>query len=983
MPFDPKLSAPSLDPCAVEAELVNALEREDAYGASWVQAGAGTGKTQGTRLWLEKIKKPYAWIQLDPSDEDPLLFLQQLCKAIKPLLRPETQLAQLFPKGIVSPDRHCEFIWDQVVGALQAESVLVLDDAHVIKQWRAHPLLHHILTQQHQRLQIVVLSRACAPQAYAREVVNRQIRLLGPKHLVWGVAQLQRWLLLRWGITTAESDFLEDLLQISQGQAGILALLDILELRRSGASLERAARHIELSSLMEGALLAQLSARDLEILRWLACLGSFPEHWLDDLDIPESVRACIQSWSQSRSVLTRLEHSPGEFRFHPLLCELLKRGTPRLHKADASLRTALIERCALDGRLADALELSRHAQDWRRYWQFLESLGLGWIQKGQLGQLGRCLDAMPQREVERLEGASLSLFRSALLLHQHPAKAYEQGMDAVRRACLSSGGSPEIWALGLETAASSVIAGGQGLALLEEIADEVRKVIGTRSFEQYPSSIRLRALKAGVISSMLADARIPLKPLFSATCAALDASQDIELQADVLSSMMRIVALHGLAELYEPVALRLANLEALATSPTAKTAVLNAKSSQFLALGRRADCVNAAVSTLSGYSEQTPSVWRIEVLCIGTYGCLAGQNLDGARRLCETLEELTKTVEYQSVAHHWHLHAGAIAAHDGDWEASRHHLEQCVHCSDMYGYPFMQIIARSVLLVTALELGMYELAERTLAEGDEILARVHMPLAHNVHEGSKTYFAMATMPAAEARLAYERLFALMERTNNYGLALDLLPQYARFLKFALEHKIRTDLVRAIIARAPAFPKRRPHPDWPSLYEVKVLGGFDLRINGESGRARLTSSGRRFELLTFLLWKGGRGVSHQEFHQYIWPYIEGQKRFKRTMKLALSRLREDLGREDAILDEDEQISLNPELWSYDAWELEAELAKAGPSARLDMLLRLQRGFVGPTALPESVCELVPNRGGMDFGPEPLLTWIELSPDEPGA
>lgn len=975
--FIPKLSAPRLHPHAVETELVRKLGSLDDFGAHWIFGGAGSGKTQGVRLWLDRVQSPFAWIQLDSFDNDPLLFLEHLCLAIEPLLEPGAQLPGFFSQGRLALDRHFEFLWDLTLRSLAQPSILVLDDAHLIEDWFAHPVLHHLLTQLHVKLHLVVISRSAVPDSYAREVVNRELRVLGPEYLVWGATQVEGWLRSRWGIRRPSKRLVGTLIEISQGGAGVISLLDVEGLRTSGASLEHAAEQVELSSLMESSLSDKLASTDMEALRWLACLGSFPEVWLEKLSFSSEVKHCISEWKRHSSVLIRLDRDESEFRFHPLFAEIIRTGEPELHPELAELRGALVDCAASEGRVFDAVELSRESRDWTRYWILIQRAGCDWIQHGQVGLLHRALASVPEERLCTWDGPLLSLFRAASLLHVEPPRTYALGLDAAQRAGRQDG---RIWAMGLALAASSVVGGGQSLSLLGKVAEELNHHIGSEWFVSLPSSLRLHALKAGLIASMLATDEVPLNVLFEQINLALDCSEDVDLQAEVVSSMMRIVALHGLAEFYEATALHLARLESVAKTPTAKTAIYNAKTSQFLALGRKSDCVQAANATLAGYSEQSPSIWKIEVLCIGAYCCLSEQDLKQGTRLCGELERLADKVQFQSAALHWHLHAAAISAHQHDLEKSLYHYKQAVMCSDNYGYPFMQITSRAGLIVIALELGQVALGERLLLEGDEILGRCNMPFAERIHAGTRAYVAMCTQPVEMARASFEALFRLMRESNSYALALDLLPQYPNFLKFALEHEIQIDLVRDIIARAPLFPKHRPHRAWPSLYEVKVLGGFNLIVNGESQRDRFATSGRRFELLTFLLWKGGRGVSHDFCYRYIWPYIEGPKRLKRVMRAALSRLREDLGREDAILDIDGVISLNPELWSYDAWEMEAQLEQEEEHVRMQKLLLLRRGFVGPTPFPPGLRSLIPGNGGIDYGPEPLLKWLGFVPQK---
>lgn len=945
--------------------------------AHWLCASAGAGKTQGVRLWVENGGRPYAWIQLDASDRDPFRFLEGLFAATMPLMDSEREHPSIFPQGRFSLERHCEFLWEHLLDSLRMPSILVLDDAHLIGPWSRHPALHHLLRHPHPRLHLVVVSRKDPSQAYARELVNQKTRLVAPQAFVWQLPHLRAWLRRRWQIREPEPDLLQALLEISQGNAGVLSLLDIDALRKSGVCLKNAVKQLELASVMEHSLGSQMNGGERQVLSWLACLGSFPEVWLSKLNFPEGVMDRVRSWVHEGSVIMRLDSGTQELRFHPLWAELLRSATPKPDQTLPDLYARIIDACVAEDRPLDAMALARHTQDWPRYWEQLAKEGVRWIERGQTRRLSQALAVIPAKTLSALDGPVVSLLLAADALDREPATAYSLALQAVSQ---SRQGTfvPSVWAMAIAFAASSVVGGGQSLARLEPIAQALDESIETTWFAELSPDQRLNALKGGVIALLSAATKLRIDKLFEQTHLALGASENVELRAEVLSAMMRVVALHGLAQFFEPVALGLREIQSLAQSPCAQTALENARVSQYLALGLKSECVSAADATLKGYAKDAPSVWKAEVLCIAAFSCLSSGLIARAHRYCKELEVLARPGRSKSASLHWHLHAGALAAHEGTLAQAMAHFELGVKHADDYGYPFMQIVTRCVLMVTKLESEDLKGAQRLLREGDEILRNCDVPFAQRVHAGSLAYFNMKVGSVLQAKQAFERVFDLMRASDSYSLGLDLLPQNQQFLSFALERDIQPDTVETIVRRAPFYPAKRPHPRWPSLFEVQVLGGFELRINGQCARARFASSGSRFAMLTALLWEG-RGLDLQRCETELWGYQRDKMRRRRAMQMALRRLREDLGREDAIVELDGVLQLNPELWSFDAWELNTKLQAASTAERSALLTKVERGFVGPTPIPEGMRHRVPQRGGRDFGPAPLLPWI-FSRDE---
>lgn len=976
MSSSPKLSAPTLHANIVPTRVLKEMGTPERFDGHWLFAGPGAGKTQLARLWVEQVGRPYAWLQLAPQDKDPLLFLEQLRLALQPLVLPHIVLPSFAPQSGVSLQRHCEYLWQMLLDTLRAPCVIVLDDAHQVSDWPKHPVLDALMTGLDARAHLLVLSRTDIDDHYVREVINRRIQRVGPALFQWQTPQLKAWAKQRWGLLDIDDSAADAILKLSRGRAAILALLDIQTLvQDSSARRKKAAKQLELSELMESSLLARLRPEERASLFWLACLDSFPRRWLHTLGFPAAVQACVDLWQQNSSVVHTLERDRGELRFHPLFAEIL-RGTTNADRSDPTgLCERIIDACIKQERHFDAISLCRHTESWHKYWELLQRVGLNWIAQGQIGSLAQALSDLPERVLQQLAGPSLSLFLAAVNLGYQPRLAYSQALDALE----ASHGIPELralWAYALAFTANAVIASGYHMGYIQPVIDALDGAIEAPWFSELPAQLRLVALMAGVIASMAGQERPPMQTLYRETERAMLECPDIELQAAIVAALARVVFLHGLPEYAEAVEQHILRIEGHDHSLAAELSLLHAKTTYHLTNGNYLAGLNAARTLWTKSSNDQPAIWYIEILASGAFCAANVHDLESTKALLKPMLAQRRLGKDANILANMHgpVYLGCIAGHEGRWTDAYTEYSKAKQSADEYRYSLMQVGTRCCLAMVCLELGKEQEANMLLKELDlQGIATTH-PLNRRLKAFLQAFLSLRSGPLDKARSQVKHLLEDMARSNSYVQVTSMLPHYAEFLSFALHHNIKPKLVHEIIRRGPIYPKKRPHPAWPSYIEVEVLGRFRIHINGQDARRKLVSSGRRFELLTALLWWGGQGLSYDQCIQWIWHYIPDRARAIRSIKTALRRLNDDLGRDDAVLDEQGKISINPELWTYQAMKLHEALLTQGP--RPELLNQLNRGFIGPTPIPPGMRKVVPSKGAIDFGPKPLLNFLGL-------
>ena len=167
-----KLHVPHLQPVFVpRPRLVEGLDEGLARGLVLVCAPAGFGKTALLADWARRGKRPVAWLSLDTGDNDLTRFWRHAATALDQLLPGiARRVAPSF--GSAAPPSF-EGLVTALINELatqpgEAETVLILDDYHLIDAQSVHASLMFLLDHRPPALHVLLASRMDPPLALAR-----------------------------------------------------------------------------------------------------------------------------------------------------------------------------------------------------------------------------------------------------------------------------------------------------------------------------------------------------------------------------------------------------------------------------------------------------------------------------------------------------------------------------------------------------------------------------------------------------------------------------------------------------------------------------------------------------------------------------------------------------------------------------------------------------------------------------------------------
>lgn len=179
---------PRLAPSLIgRPNLIDQLNAAAAVGAVWVSAPAGAGKTTAVVQWLKAKRKSAAWLRIDPSDNDPGVLLPSIAGSFAPFLRESPEGIAYGPEHRAQLARFARYFFRQLFANLKRVVTWVIDNAQDTDADTLETLIAAAIEEAPANLTIFVISRSEPSERLARQIVHRQLVLVGRDSLKFSV----------------------------------------------------------------------------------------------------------------------------------------------------------------------------------------------------------------------------------------------------------------------------------------------------------------------------------------------------------------------------------------------------------------------------------------------------------------------------------------------------------------------------------------------------------------------------------------------------------------------------------------------------------------------------------------------------------------------------------------------------------------------------------------------------------------------------
>lgn len=935
-----KIARPQVHEVLSRERLFTRLDKSRSRPVTWISAPPGAGKTTLVATYLESRKIGGLWYQIDRDDADPATFCYFVGLAERQLKSHKPPLPLLTPEYLSDLPHYSRRFFRELFARLPRGQVLVLDNfQEVAENCAFHDVVEAGLEQIPEGISMIVISRVDPPQRYSRLVANRRIALLD-----WEIMKLTREETRGIAAISNPTDATEAR-RLHEESGGWCAGL-ILLLENAGRGETHGSRpNPEALQAIFGYFASQLFDRLPESQREaLLQLSFFPRMTISaareithNFDVGKLLESLYRrhlftdrreniSLRTARRTARPSDAAPAEkyvYQFHALFRAFLNQQARNLLTPDQIRDTKrrageLLRVCA---QVEGAFELFCEAGDWDSARSLILDEAEKLVGEGRWKSLVGWIEQMPQQIVNK--DAWLLHWQGVARIASEPVAARMALQEAYKIASLRSD----------RLCAIQSVAGIVETHVLEytdlRACDKWLPILNAAfsgDIEFNSPENEARALAAFLNALVYRDPGHPnIERYVDRALSLFDSNLDANLKTTLAVPLnywgtncgRLAVATHVILTL-EPV------IETSGVTELRKAlfyygamhyySFLVGDSAKALAILERMQ----ALAAETGFAHI--GSWAAH--CVGDV-CARVRDFDGAREWLKRMDQLMSDRLYERA-----MRALFAALWQGMGGANpRIAREEALHSmelADRVGLIPHRFFTVNALLWAASETRDTKELEHWVAYSTELSksTRIELYSPCILAAQARTYCAIGDRVRGEAALRSVLGWA-KDRSHGICAAVFLMAWMRDLCEIALEYGVETDFAKATIRENRYKPSTSSTANWPWPVKLFTLGEFRIVLDDQPLRHSRKSPKRLLLLLKALIAQGSREVPIEQLIDVLWADSEADTAHS-AIAIAIRRLRDLLGRDDAVLLKGGRLSLNRDICWVDTLAFESML-----------------------------------------------------------
>ena len=931
-----KITRPRTPDVLERSRLFHLLDLKRKAPVTWISGPVGSGKTTLVTSYLDARKLLCLWYRLDESDADIATFFYYMglagnkfahrFKKPLPLLTPEYLL------GIPTfTRRYFEELFLRLSSS-RSSSILVFDNYQDVPESSPfHEMIRHGLSNIPEGMNVVILSRSGPPSQLSGLFAKSIMETLDWDELRF-TANESRAMLQAKNRKIAPAA-LKEIYEKTQGWAAGLVLMTSGS--KTGSDIEQLQgdfSHEKIFAYFAGEILNCLDAE----IRDFLLISSF----LPDMSVQNSEK--MTGNQRAGQILSRLsrnnffteKHGVSEphFRYHPLFREFLLSRSREVYPHDRLI--GIMQRAAVllerSGQIEDAVELYRLSEDWKSLIKLILSEAGSLTSQGRLRLLEQWLKSLPPDCIEQEPWLLYWLGVCRM-----PFDLIE-GKDCFNRAFTLFRNRNE--ATGIFLAWSGVVE-----SLIHELGDLrqldpwITILDDLETTYSFPSpEIEARVSSALFFALAMRQPHHPKLPAAKEKALAiLKGKEDSSLKIITAFYLLSfdiwtgdIIEAAHVVEIMRRIADSTKGLSPLAD-------ILASMSDGWLsrATGSLRDSYKTVLEGLDKANESGVHMWDHMLLVMGIGACTDMNDNANAESMIEKFRRtLDQARPFDRYYYHRQLARRFVLANQ--LSAAAIHFQEAHSIAVSMGLWYAEAISHCTLSLVM------------RSERNKEKAREHLAESYRIARGMKSSFLEFICLLTEASYSFEdgnqeKGAALLKdglalgREKEYVFSFEWppVPLVYGLCRKALESGIEIEHVKKMIRTYNFVPEDPPlHLDnWPWPVKIFTLGGFRLLIDDRAVEFSGKVQKKPLDLLKVLIAFGSTDVSEERITDALWPEATGDLAHK-SFEMALQRLRKLIGRDNVVLLQNGQVSLDARQYWVDVRAFETAVQGADDGVR---------------------------------------------------
>lgn len=919
-----KLSRPRLYKAVARERLFELLDEKREHPVVWIVGPPGAGKTTLAASYLEEAGLPAIWYQIDPGDSDPATFFFYLKQAIEAVAKRKARpLPLLTPEYLPDLPGFARRFLRDAFAQLPEDVILVFDNYHDIAGDSAlHAAFKAALAEVPPGSNVIVLSRADPPPAFADALVNQTISLVSWEELRLTPEETTAIALSR-GVT--DSNLLRTLHEQSAGWiAGVTLMLERL---RHGGSLEALQRAEALDTVFDyfaGLIFDNASEEMCDVLMKTAFLPRVSAALAEAVTGKTGAIRLLEELHRRHLFTDRSVGNEITYQYHALFRAFLTNRARTALPLEERRRVLLRGAQCLEaqGQVEEAFNLYLEAENWAAAEKLLVAAAAQLIAHGRWRTLDAWGRALPKKRLSENPWLRYWLGRSQTLVDPGAARPWLETAYAV----FHDRGDETGQLLCAVSVLEALFYEFKDLRAMDPWAEKVTTFLGRGV--GIPS--REDELRANAAIMMWAAHRLPQHPLVS-TCVRrveelLSEPFDVNLLLEVATLLLDYSSMAMDVEA-ERIAIREAR--ALLDSPHLSALRIfyfhGVEGYSHYIHGRYQEglaCFDKADSVASEHGLEDAKfrggIWR--GICQRRAGLLTE-----AEATLRELEKFPRPAGGVRFVFFSLLQAG-IDFDRGNFDSAISTILEAHQASEECGH-FSSIVLLGVVAANmAIAGGRFEAARKVLTR---VKMEAHGPAENFLGAAAMNDAWLAHRVGDKARrdsllresLRRARDTRARERLRWYPNALSQL------LPLAIDQGIEPEMALSLAREFHIVPSPLQIESWPWPIKVYTLGRFEILLDDQPPEYSRKQPKTVLALLKAIIAYGGHEVPEQKLIDALWPDDDGDAG-RRSLTATLHRLRKLLANGNAIRQAGGSLTLDDRCCWVDAAAFESRLGQGG-------------------------------------------------------
>jgi DNA-binding SARP family transcriptional activator len=924
-----KITRPVSSGCLSRTRLFRRIDRSCRKAPLiWVCGPPGCGKTTLVSTYIEARNTRSLWYLLDGGDDDLASFFYYLGVAGK-LAAPRMRkpLPLLAPENLGGIREFTRLFFENLFARLSPGKALVFDDYHEIP---AKSPLHDVivtgLSRAPEGTSVFIVSRRGPPPAFARLRANNRLEVIGWEDLRLTLAECGEITRLR-GKKKRAGKGIRHLHETTDGWVAGLVLM--LEGSRSQADEPPPLTHRtprELFDYFGSEIFGRLGKSVREFLLKTAFLPDMTATVAEALTGQRRASELLSYLRGNNLFLTEHVHSEPLYRYHPLFREfLLSRAPEILGERDTHAvkrrAAALLE--AAD-RIEDAAALFSDIGDHPSLTRLILAHAASLVAQGRNRMLEAWLGRLPENTVQ--ETPWLLYWLGACRMPFDPVgsrslieRSFEQFWERKDPA-----GAFLSWSLIIDNLCMYL----NDFKALDAWIDSFDRI--TKRFPSFPTpEIEARAvtsLLGGLYMRRVDHPEIEAWVKKASTMVRDCKDIQVRLQGSLYLFLYFIWVgdFPGARGIVESTRRWISS----STSYPQRRILFHLFEARLhCGVAQFDDSIRSAARGLEIANKSGIHLWNFLLLGEETSSSLGKGDIDSAAAYLQQMAPFLETDQTYNQAYFHHL-SSWHAALKGDIPLALSLEKTADALINECGAPCAIALGNLYMARLNNEIRRTEDAANHLESAERVARRIKSPILE--YQCFLVQADIAFLRGDEASgLAFLGKALFIGRENRYFHYDNWVPSFmARLCVKALGEGIEVPYVQELILKRNLVPASPPLEveTWPWPVAIYTLGRFGILKNGKPIIYSRKVQRRPLSLLKALVAFGGRAVREEQIADVVWPEAEGDMAIQ-SMSVALRRLRQLLGHEQAVQRREGILGLDPRYCWVDAFAFERLLGKA--------------------------------------------------------